>query len=143
MGELKRFLKENKVTKKNEKYAPTKSLLFDDGTPLKWEFKHITSKVADDLRDECTMDVPVKGKPGMYRQKLNTSKYISKLIVASTVVPDLYNTELQNSYGVKSPEALLYAMVDDPGEYAELSVWIQSFQGFTETLDEKVDKAKN
>lgn len=143
MSNLKRFLKQNKVTKENEKYAPTKSLRDEDGTPLKWEFTHITSKQNEDIREDCTKDIPMKGKPGMYRQKLNTSKYLADMIVASTVVPNLYEKELQDSYGVKTPNDLLFAMVDDPGEYQDLCVWIQKFQGFTETLDEKVNEAKN
>ena len=53
----------------------------------------------------------------MYRPKMQTSKYIQKMIVASVVMPDLYDAELQDSYGVKTPEDLLFAMVDDPGEY--------------------------
>ena len=65
------------------------------------------------------------------------------MITASTVTPDLYNAELQDSYGVQTPEELVYAMVDDAGEYQELSAWIQKFQGFTKTLDDKVDEAKN
>ena len=60
----------------------------------------------------------------------------------STVVPDLYNKELQDSYGVKTPNDLLYALVDDPGEYSDLCVWIQQFQGFTETLDDRWKKQK-
>lgn len=44
MSSLSKFLKQNKKGKKNEKYAPTASLLGEDGKPLEWEFKHITSK---------------------------------------------------------------------------------------------------
>lgn len=143
MSNLSRFMKQNKVQKQNEKYAPTASLLFDDGTPLKWEFKHITSKQNEEIRESCTRDIPVTGKPGVYRPKLNTSDYLAEMIAASTVVPDLYNKELQDSYGVKTPKDLLFALVDDPGEYQDLCVWIQKFQGFTETFDEKVKEAKN
>ena len=42
-----------------------------------------------------------------------------------------------------TPEELVYAMVDDAGEYQELSVWMQQFQGFTKGFDEKVEEAKN
>jgi hypothetical protein len=65
------------------------------------------------------------------------------MIVAATVYPDLYDAELQDSYGVKTPEDLIYAMVDDAGEYQDFCVWMQKFQGFNKTLDEKVDEAKN
>ena len=55
----------------------------------------------------------------------------------------LYDKELQDSYGVMTPEELLYAMVDNAGEYQDFTVWMQKFQGFTKNLDDKVDEAKN
>ena len=42
-----------------------------------------------------------------------------------------------------TPEELLYAMVDDPGEYQDLVVWMQNFQGFNKSFADKVDEAKN
>lgn len=143
MSSLNRFLKQNKTVKPNEKYAPTVSLTDEDGKPLKWEFKHISSKENEKLRDDCTMDVQVTGKPGLYRQKFKTRDYLANMVAASVVEPDLYNAQLQDSYGVKTPTDLLYAMVDSPGEYQELCAWVQKFQGFTETLEDKVDEAKN
>lgn len=143
MSKFLRFMKPNKTTKANEFYAPTTSLCDENGKPLEWEFKHITSKQNEQMRENCTVDVPITGKPNMYRPKLNTSKYLTQMVVTSTVCPDLYDAELQDSYGVKTPEDLLFAMVDDAGEYQELCVWVQKFQGFTKTLSDKVDEAKN
>jgi hypothetical protein len=143
MSKFSQFMKQNKKVKENEEYAPTKSMVGSDGSPLRWEFQHLTTKQNEDLREKCTIDVPITGKPNMFRQKLLTSKYLCNMIVDSTVVPNLYDAELQNSYGVKTPEDLVYAIVDNPGEYAELTAWIQKFNGFDETLDEKVDEAKN
>ena len=143
MSNLSRFLKQNKTVKKNEKYAPTASLLGEDGKPLEWEFKHITSKQNEELRENCTIDVQIKGKPNMFRQKLKTSQYLAEMIVASTVVPNLYNKELQESYEVKTPVELLYALVDDPGEFTELEAWVQKFNGFDQTIEDKVEEAKN
>lgn len=143
MSKFSQFMKANKIVKKNEKYAPTVTLLDTDGNPLEWEFKHITSKENEALRESCTIDVQVKGKPNLFRPKTKTDEYLAKMIVASTVAPDLYDKELQDSYGVMTPEELLYAMMDDPGEYQDLQVWIQKFQGFTKSLDEKVEEAKN
>ena len=79
----------------------------------------------------------------MFRPKVKTSEYLAKMIVASVVYPDLYDKELQDSYGVMTPEDLVYAMVDNAGEYQELTVWLQNFQGFTKSMDDKVDEAKN
>lgn len=143
MSKFSRFMKANKIEQKNERYAPTTSLQDENGKPLEWEFKKISTKENEELRDSCTIEIPVKGKPNLYRQKTNTAQYIAKLIAASTVYPDLFDAELQDSYGVKTPEELLYAMVDDAGEYQELTLWVQNFQGFSKSLDDKVDEAKN
>lgn len=143
MSKFSQFMKANKVEKKNEQYAPTASLVGADGTPLRWEFRHITSKENESIRDSCTMEVQITGKSNLFRPKLDTSKYLSKMIVTATVSPDLYDAELQDSYGVKTPEELVYAMVDDAGEYQDLTVWMQKFQGFAKSLDDKVDDAKN
>ena len=78
----------------------------------------------------------------MFRPKFNSNKYLTKLAVASCVEPDLYNAELQDSYGVKTPEDLLMEIVDDAGEYQELLGFIQKINGF-ESKQDLVDKAKN
>ena len=143
MSNLSRFMKSNKKKRENEFYAPTTSLTDEKGKPLNWEFKPISSKDNERLRDECTVDVQITGKPNMYRQRLNTSQYLVKLIAACVVTPNLYDKELQDSYGVRKPEDLIYEMVDNSGEYQELCMWVQKYQGFTKTLDEKVEDAKN
>ena len=143
MSKFSKFMRANKIERANEKYAPTASLVDENGNPVEWEFRHITSKENEAIRDACTMEVQVTGKPNLYRPKVNTGQYLAKLIVASTVVPDLYDKELQDSYGVMTPEDLVYAIVDDAGEYQEFSLWMQKFQGFTKNMDEKVEEAKN
>lgn len=143
MSKFSLFMKTNKTVKENELHAVTKSLCDENGNPVKWEFRHITSKQNDDIRDECTREIPVPGKANMYRPRLDTSKYIQKLIAASVVTPDLYDKDLQDSYGVCTPEELLYAMVDDPGEFADLAAYVQKLNGFDTSFDDKVDEAKN
>lgn len=143
MSKFSRFMKANKTSKENGKYAPTASLTDENGKPLEWEFKHISSKENEDLKDACTREVQVKGKPNLFRPRLNSAEYLSKLITAATVYPNLNDKELQDSYGVMKPEELLYAMVDDAGEYQNLSLWMQKFQGFDKGVGEKAKEAKN
>lgn len=143
MSKFSRFMRANKLDKKNGLYAPTRSLCDEDGKPLEWEFRHITSKENEEIRDECTIEVPVTGKPNMFRPKVLSSKYIRKMITRSVVMPDLYDAELQDSYEARTPEDLLLAMVDDPGEYNDLAAFVQKFQGFDTLFDEKVEAAKN
>ena len=110
---------------------------------MKWELKAITTKENDEIRDDCTMEVPVKGKPNMFRPKVNSALYAAKMLAASVVFPDLNNAELQDSYGVTTPHDLVREMVDDPGEYNDFVAFVQEFNGFTNDMDDKVAEAKN
>ena len=142
-NKLNMFLKQNKKVRENTEYAATKSLCDENGEPLKWTIKPLSTRDNENIREACTIDVPITGKPGMYRQKLDTSKYMSKLICASVVEPNLYNKELQDSYGAMTPEELVLEMIDNPGEYSEFAEFVQQFNGFDETLQDKVNEAKN
>lgn len=143
MGELNRFLKKNKVVKANLKIAATRSLRDEKGEPLLWEIKPLTTKEDSAIRDECTMDVPVTGKPGIFRPKFNGSKYLVKVAARSVVYPNLNEKELQDSYGVMCAEDLIGEMIDDPGEFNAFMSKIQDYNGFNETFQDKVDEAKN
>ena len=142
MSNFSKFMKANKIQKENVMHPVTKSLLDEKGNPLLWEIKPLTTKENEHIRDLCTIDVPVKGKPNQYRPKVDMEKYQTKLICAAIVNPDLNDAELQNSYGVMTPEDLIKEMVDSPAEYTDLMIFIQQLSGFT-TLQEEVDEAKN
>lgn len=143
MSKFSKFMKANKIVKKNTTFPVTKSLVDEDGKPLQWEIRPLTTKENETIRDECMREVPVVGKPNMYRPKLDTTKYISKMMCKCVVFPDLYDKELQDSYGVTTPEDLLTEMVDDPGEYQDFMAFVQKFNGFDTTMEDKVEEAKN
>ena len=143
MSKFSAFMKSNKTAKKNEFYPVTKSLCDENGNPLEWEFRHITSKENEQIRNDSTREVPVFGKPNMYRQKVDGGKFALAMVVKSVVYPDLYDADLQDSYGVNTPEDLLLEMVDDPGEYTKLIAYVQKLQGYDVSFDEKVEEAKN
>ena len=142
MSNFSKFMKANKIQKQNVMHPVTKSLLEDDGSPMLWELKPLTTKENEAIREACTIDVPVKGKPNQYRPKVDMNKYQTKLICAAVVSPDLNDVDLQNSYGVMSAEELIKEMVDDPAEYTDLMVFVQNISGF-KTLQDEVDEAKN
>ena len=143
MSNLKLFMKKNKQVRENEKFAVTKDLVDENGNALEWEIKPITTKENERIQNECIQEIPIKGQRGQFRQKLNTSKYGQKLIVASVVFPDLNNAELQDSYGVTNPEDLILEMIDNPGEFATFQKFITEYNGFTTSFEEEVDEAKN
>ena len=143
MSSLSLFLKKNKKVKENVKFPATKSLCDENGNPLEWEIKALTTRESDDIRESCTIDVPIKGKPNVFRQKVLSSKFGAKMIAASVVYPDLMNAELQDSYGVSTPEDLVREMIDDPGEYNRFLTFVQEFNGFDNSMEDKVEEAKN
>jgi len=143
MSTFAQFMKENKKKKENTTYAATRSIVDKNGEPVLWTLRPVSSRENAEIREDCMEEVQVLGKPNAYRQKMNTAKYSSKILVASCVSPDLYDRELQDSYGVMSPEDLLFALVDDPGEYDAFTAFVQDFNGFTKSFEEKVEEAKN
>lgn len=143
MGDLSRFLKKNKATKENLKIAATKTLVDEKGKPLVWEVRPLTTKEDSALREDCTVDVQVTGKPGMFRPKFYANRYLAKMAAACVVYPNLNDKELQDSYGVMGAEQLIQEMIDDPGEYNEFMSQVQSYHGFEQNFQDKVDEAKN
>ena len=141
--DLKYFLKGNKKEKKTTNYAPTKSLCDENGKPVEFTIKAISTRENEEIRNSCTYEVPVKGKPGVFRNKVNTNEYIAKMISACVVEPSLFDIDLQNSYGVSKPEELIKEMIDNPAEYDDFAVFVQSYNGFDISLSEKVEQAKN
>jgi len=138
MSEITNFFKQNKKLKANTTYTATKSLTDESGVPLLWEIKPITTKENDKLQESCMIDIPGKN----FRQKMNTTEYIRKLIVASVVFPDLLDADLQDSYGVNKAEDLVQEIVDDSGEWNAFVQFINDFNNFVQIQD-KIDEAKN
>lgn len=143
MSDFKSFMKGNKKQRDTVQYAATKSLCDDKGKPLMWTLRPLTARESEKIRDACMIDVPVKGKIGQTTKELDTTKYIAKVICASVVEPNLNNAELQDSYGVKTPEDLLFEMVDLAGEYNALIAFVQDISGLNDNIDDLVDAAKN
>ena len=143
MSDFRQFFKDHKIEKKDIKYAVTKSIVDKDGKPVKWTLRHLTSKEIDQIKRKCTYEKKVPGRNNQMVERVDTDRMTTELITAAIVVPDLRDSALQDSSGVKTPQDLLFAMVDEPGEYAALEQKITEMNGLNESLDEKVEQAKN
>ncbi|MBQ3566886.1 MAG: hypothetical protein IJA12_06880 [Oscillospiraceae bacterium] len=141
MSQLSRFLKTNKKAKENTVFVATRFLTDENGNPLEWVIKPITTKENDEIRDSCMMEIPDKNNG--YRTKLDFTKYRAKVLCASVAEPNLESTELQTSYGVTRPEDLIREMIDDPGEYDSFFEFVSKFNGFNKNADEEIEEAKN
>ena len=125
------------------KIAATRFLTDEKGEPLVWEVRPLNTKEDAAIRDACTIDVPVTGKPNMTKPKFLSDKYLAKVAAACVVYPNLNDKELQDSYGVMGAEQLITEMIDEPGEFNEFMNQVQAYQGFNQTFQDKVKEAKN
>ena len=141
MSDFAVFMAGNAAKVETVKFAASKRFIVD-GKPVEWEIKAIDSDLDELIRKECSKRVPIAGKRGQYNQETDSDKYVGRLCVACTVYPDLNNAELQDSYGVKSPDALLKKMLK-PGEYTEYKLKVMEVNGFDTSMEELVDEAKN
>ena len=141
MSDFAVFMAGNAAKDETVKYVVSKRFAVK-GKPVAWELKAIDSALDEALRKECTKRTPIPGKRGQYNQETDTDKYIAKMCVACTVYPNLNDAELQDSYGVKSADALLKKMLL-PGEYTEYKAKVMEVNGYDMSMEELVDDAKN
>ena len=142
MSGLSAFMAENALPAESVKYIASKRFLDDDGKPMEWELRAISSAEAEELRKKCRRRVPVPGKRGQFTEEIDGDMYFGKLAAACTVFPDLNNSALQDSYHVLGADALLKAMLT-AGEYDAYAVKIQEIGGWDTDMQELVDEAKN
>jgi len=143
MGDLSLFLKSNKKEKGTMTFAATKSLCDAEGEPLLWTIRAVSTTENQRIKESCTFEVPVTGKPGLFRPKTDIQAYLVKLACAATVEPNLYDKSLQDSYGVMLPEELIKEMIDSPAEFDDYLIAVQKHCGFDVSLGDKVETAKN
>ena len=141
MSSMKHFLKANKKQKPNVFFAASKNFCNEEGNPIEWEVRILPTKENEAIKDEC-ITFGGRGKANL-TPKVDTKRMVAMQIVASTVFPDLHNAELQDSYGVKTPEDLLYALLDEAGEYTAYMMFVQEHNGLNISIDEKIEDAKN
>lgn len=142
MNNLSAFLSQNAVEVENVRYIASKRFLDEEGMPIFWEIKSITSEEDEVLRKSCIKRVQIPGKRGQFTQETDYNAYLGKLAARCTVFPNLDNTELQNSYGVMGAEQLIKVMLK-PGEYADYLTKVQEINGFETSMNELVEEAKN
>ena len=132
----------NPVRTENKKVVVSKRFIDEEGKPILWEIRSITSEEDEAIRKSCTKKVPVAGRKGQFTQETDFNKYLGLLAVACTVYPNLNDAALQDGYHAMGADSLLKMMLK-PGEYAEYLKKIQEINGFDETVEELADQAKN
>lgn len=113
----------------------------ETGKPMEWEIRALTNEENDELQRRAMVNVPVMGQRGAFTRELDNVKYSAMLLAASVVYPDLNDAELQDSYGVKTPEALINKMLY-MREATALAQEIAKLSNF-DNLADSVEEAKN
>lgn len=139
---LSAFMAQNAIQPEEIEFVASKRFVDENGKPIPWKIRCITSTEDEVIRKACTKRVPIPGKRNQFTQEIDSSLYVGKLAVACTVFPDLNDAELQDSYGVMGADVLLKTMLT-PGEYAAYLVKIQEVNGFDVDMQDLVDEVKN
>ncbi len=124
-------MRDNKLKRDNVKFVATRSLVDENGDGLEWEIKPLNTRENDVIRDSCVRE-----------NGFDHTGYVAKMIARSVVYPNLNDKELQNSYGVFSPEELVKELVDNPAEYQDFTEFVTNFNGYETSMTEKVKEAK-
>ncbi len=103
----------------------------EDGKPLEWEVRCISSREDETLRRDCQYRVQGAGQARQLPSGIRQRAVPCQLAAACTVYPNLNDAELQDSYGVKCAEELISAMLT-PGEYTNYTEKLFDICGFGE-----------
>ena len=129
---LNQLMKANVLEPDYVEYQPSKRLVDEDGKPQTWLLRPLTTKEYDRITERNT--IKVRNKMGkVVDESMDKEGIANDMVLESLVEPskeDLQQKELQDSWGVFDPTALLKAMLSLPGEYANLLVKVQEIAGF-------------
>ena len=139
MSGFERFMKCNKRPRINVFYSATDSLRDENGDPLEWEIKPLTTREAEAIRMDCTKTV--RGERGM--QTVLDGDFVPRLCAAAVVYPDLKDAALQDSYGVYTPQDLLLELLDAPGEFNAFAAFVREQSGLDASVSQLSEEAKN
>ncbi|MED4888604.1 phage tail assembly chaperone [Lysinibacillus fusiformis] len=133
MSNFKAFMKESV-----RQADPVELKLERFSEPIK--LRPLTSGESDLINDRCFKNKP--GKKGRQERVFDPVAYNRGISVASIVYPDLNDTELQKSYGVKGAEQLFGAMFW-VGESSQISEKVSEISGLDQSIEDEVEEAKN
>ena len=133
--ELSFFLAENVEQVEPVEIAVSKRIKDAQGNPIVWKIKPVPTEIANVIQNECIVG---KGKD----RNFDMVKYQQKMAAASVIYPNLNNAQLQDSWGVRTPDALLMKMLSDPMEFNVVFAIATGTTG-GEAFEELISEAKN
>jgi len=136
MGIVRAFLRANVKTRGIKEIELSDRFINEEtGKPEIFKIRGLSAKEDGDARNESF--ITSKNGPPTF----DNVKYLFKLAAIAVIEPELKNEELQNDYGVRSPEDLLSVMLL-AGEFNDLIQEVMDYSGIKPQL-KKVEEAKN
>lgn len=143
MSDIKAFLKQNVDAQENVKVVVSNRFKDEKGNTIPFELKILTAMEDEAIRNACMKKVQVVGKKNQYTSELDSNRYIRLLCTNSVVFPNLKDAELQDSYGVSTPDDLLFSMLT-AGEFNILAEKVSELSMNKSVItDEDIEEAKN
>lgn len=133
MSKVEAFFKEGSRKAEAVEYVASPRFKDENGKPIPWKLKQVPSRQMEGIKD----------RTGFYS---DTDKMMGRFAIETTVAtvvfPNLRDEQLQNNYGVKKPEDLLYEMLNS-AEIDMLKAQALFVNGYGEDLDTLAGEAKN
>lgn len=133
MSSIESFFKQNSGPKDSKLYVASQRFRDKDGKPIKWELKQIPNKQMEAIKTRTRFYTDEDSRMG---------RFAIEATVASVAFPPLRDKALQDSYGVKDPEDLLYALLT-PAELDLLKVEIFDLYGYNDSINDLAGEVKN
>lgn len=133
MSNFKAFMKGNVKEVEN---VSLKLDRFDEAIVL----RPLTAGEADAINERCFVNKP--GRKGRQERVFDVVKYNRGVCSASIVYPDLNDSELQESYGVRGAENL-YSELFLLGESTQILEKVTDISGLDTNINDDIEEAKN
>lgn len=131
MSNLSVFL--NPVTTQEEKEVVISNrFVNEDGTLAPFKIRALTQEENDKITKQSTRQIKVNGQ---IMEKMDSTEYAKRIIVAATIEPNFAQKELCDHYGVMDPLLVPGKMLLS-GEYNRLIKEITALSGFDLDIEE-------
>lgn len=138
---LSAFLKQNVEVVNETEYVASKRIKDANGEPVAWKIKTLATDETEKMRKKYTKRITDR-ITRQSEERFDTTAYNEELLSKVITYPNLYDAELQDSWGVTEPVDLVKVMLT-PGEYADLLAAATEAQGFDVGMEDKVKEVKN
>lgn len=136
MSTLQDFLNSNPIDGLTEEVAISERFKDKDGNLLKFTIRAMKSSTLEDLRKR-TMTTKKGGKI-----EVDSQRFAEIVVIEHTVVPDFKDAASIQKLGCTTPADYLNRVLL-PGEVAALAEQVQRLSGFSRSMEDLVEEAKN